>query len=285
MFCIKCGKKNPPEFTFCYNCGTTLVKPQTGDTQQAADNHNQASQQTPPPHQPPPPRYQLGYRPMMPPPSFRREVKRVPVASNGKPFVVVDHPEAFVAYKNKDNKQVYAAIVPTQSRVLASFVDTFLCYVPLTQILPAIVGYKDPAINSSGSKDGYVDPSQVPHTVYWIYLLIITLYLIYCVLMTWLNRGQTIGKMVLGIKVIGKDGQRPGFQTALKRNLFGYCFGLGVCFPHDNELSASLSLLLMLVVAGGFSLAFFQKQHRGAHDLLADTLVVSQQELVEGINY
>ena len=273
MYCIKCGKKNQPEYTFCYNCGAPLVKPDS----------------PPPPDQPSPaPPPSNGGRPPFPygnPPLPRRgEVQRFPVASNGKPFVVVDHPDAFVSYKNQDGKQVYAAFATIQARFLAVTVDTIF-YQLIQFLVGAIVLAINPGLIQTATLNGALDQRQLTYLPPWVSFLGITLYLLYCIVSTWRFGGQTIGKRVVKIKVIRKDGGRPDFQTALRRNIFGYSLGLGVLFVNYGTFGAVLGLLLILMVAFGFSAAFVSRQRQGWHDLLADTLVVGQRELIEGVNY
>lgn len=71
----------------------------------------------------------------------------------------------------------------------------------------------------------------------------------------WTWRGQTPGKMALGIKIIRTDGNPISFGRAILRYL-GYL----VCF---------------LSVYIGFVVIAFQKQKRGVHDLIADTCVIT----------
>ena len=71
----------------------------------------------------------------------------------------------------------------------------------------------------------------------------------------WTWRGQTPGKMTLGIKIIRTNGNPISFGRAALRYL-GYL----VCY---------LSLYI------GFVVIAFQKQKRGVHDLIADTCVIT----------
>ena len=70
----------------------------------------------------------------------------------------------------------------------------------------------------------------------------------------WVWRGQTVGKMAMAIKVVRRDGHRLGVGTALLR-LVGYLFST-------------------LLLFAGFLMIAFDRQRRGLHDRLADTLVV-----------
>ena len=70
----------------------------------------------------------------------------------------------------------------------------------------------------------------------------------------WTWRGQTLGKMAMAIRVVRTDGRPANMGTALLR-LVGYLF----------------STLLLFV---GFLMILFDRQRRGLHDRLADTIVV-----------
>ena len=70
----------------------------------------------------------------------------------------------------------------------------------------------------------------------------------------WAWRGQTVGKMAMAIKVVRRDGSRVGLGTEALR-LIGYLFST-------------------LLLFGGFLMIAFDRQRRGLHDRLADTVVV-----------
>lgn len=233
------------------------------------------------------PPFPYGY----PPFPRRGEVQRFPVAANGKPYIVLDHPEAFLAYKNKDKKQVYAAFATIRARFYAAFIDTFIIYLPL-QFL-AMIGL---VFFDSGLRQRIVEATQSGDQAQanadlstalpgWVSLAILTVYLLYCVLMTWKAGGQTLGKKILRIKIIRKDGTAPDFNTALVRNLFGYSWGLGTVAVQLDAFWVILGFCLQLMVLIGFSSAFSHPQKRGWHDRLADTYVVGRNELVQGVNY
>ncbi len=236
-----------------------------------------------------------GWRPPFPygyPPLPRRgETQRFPVAPNGKPFIVLDHPESFHDYKNKDDKQVYAAFATFQARFYAVLIDTLLIFMPL-QLL-AILGV---VIFDDGLRQRVAEAARVRDQTQlnlefnnavpgWLTLAVLTAYLLYCVLMTWRAGGQTIGKKLLRIKIIRKDGTTPDFVTALSRNLFGYCLGLSGVAATLGSGGALFGLGLQIMVLLGFSSAFSNPKRQGWHDRLAETLVVGRNELVQGVNY
>jgi uncharacterized RDD family membrane protein YckC len=88
----------------------------------------------------------------------------------------------------------------------------------------------------------------------------IILYLTYFVLMTKLNKGQTLGKMIFGIRVICFTEENLSWQTIIVRELFGRLF------------QKTLWIMYALV---GFTP---KKQH--VVDLLCDTSVVTENYLL-----
>jgi uncharacterized RDD family membrane protein YckC len=67
----------------------------------------------------------------------------------------------------------------------------------------------------------------------------------------WAIWGRTLGKLLMGIKVVGADGYKPGFGRSLVRML-GYFFSF----------------------FGGFLLIGFDPRRQGLHDKLAETYVI-----------
>jgi len=68
-------------------------------------------------------------------------------------------------------------------------------------------------------------------------------------------RGQTLGKMVLGIKVVNARGDRPGLGGAALREILG-------------------KLISTIVVCLGFLWIAWDKNKQGWHDWIASTYVV-----------
>jgi uncharacterized RDD family membrane protein YckC len=102
---------------------------------------------------------------------------------------------------------------------------------------------------------GDVDP---PDSAFYLAAIILLIYFFplfpLYFLALWVWRGQTVGKVAMAIKVVRRDGRRLGVGTALLR-LVGYLFST-------------------LLLFAGFLMIAFDRQRRGLHDRLADTLVV-----------
>lgn len=82
------------------------------------------------------------------------------------------------------------------------------------------------------------------------------------ILINWIylvrNDGQTLGKRILGIRVVRGDGGRPGYREVLLRHLVGYPL---------NLLCGGLGFLWML----------WDSKQQGWHDKLAGTVVIRLQ--------
>ena len=105
----------------------------------------------------------------------------------------------------------------------------------------------------------------------------------------YLNKGQTVGKRLMKIRVKSKDGKRAGFVQILVRSLL------------INEIIASIILVIfistmsqsmylkanrivelidMLIVYGSLGFIMFRPDACGLHDLLMNTVVVNDEKEV-----
>ncbi|MEI6044784.1 MAG: RDD family protein, partial [Chloroflexota bacterium] len=211
-----------------------------------------------------------------------------PGQANDLPYPVISNPKAYYPYISKEGKKVYAALAPFGLRVGAALLDTIVVYLPLAFLITFIYfATLSPVeienLNTLLTSD---DLSKISGaTPNWVNLLSGTLYLSYVTLMHWLFKGQTLGKRLLGIKVIHLDGTRLNFNTALLRSVFGFSSMLGGIIAPYGALFYLISLGLTLMVMWGFASIISDKYRRGWHDKLAETIEVRSIELVQGINY
>ncbi len=77
--------------------------------------------------------------------------------------------------------------------------------------------------------------------------------------------GQSIGKMLTGLRITNLDGTMPGFSSLLLRHLIGY----------------PITLLTGML---GFLLSAFNKKGRALHDFLSNTTVVYGQKQLKQKN-
>lgn len=113
----------------------------------------------------------------------------------------------------------------------------------------------------------------------------VTLYVGYFIIFATLNKGQTLGKKILKIKVVNKDGNIPSIWNMLLRSLFIY-----------NIISALFSIIFVnllnintftyiytiigyvefFVIFVSFFMVTYRKDGRGLHDIIAGTNVIER---------
>lgn len=109
----------------------------------------------------------------------------------------------------------------------------------------------------------------------------------------WVSGGQTLGQMILSIRVVRRDGYRVGFSRAFLRYLalavpsifvFLALFSLwaaialfDVTSSGIDSFGATIGVFLLIAIAGigGFLYSLVDQEHRGLHDILAGTVVVA----------
>ncbi len=256
-----------------------------------------------PPAQFPPEKQSGPFLPPIPPPNWSpppgnsypynlagqglNQPNKVPLAANGLPLPVFGNPEGYFSFTNKEGKKVYTPYAPTGLRIGAAAIDTLIILVLFFIFFGVFLLFQNPA-----QVDALTKSLQNPETgayqssqVLWINWFFGGIFLLYDTLLLALFRGQTLGKRILAIKVIQVKGVPPGFQVALLRSSFGFSWWLASIIAPFGGLFALISLGMQLMVLFGFVRAINNKRRQGWHDKLAETLVVSSKELVQGINY
>ena len=111
--------------------------------------------------------------------------------------------------------------------------------------------------------------------------------LLYFVVFQAYNKGQTIGKKLVKLKVVGNSGKELGLNDYLKRVLIIppiFCDLLDLIllmFVQKNIYLTSNIVLtvlknLLLLITG--IMVIYRKDNRGLHDLIADTKVIELKE-------
>jgi uncharacterized RDD family membrane protein YckC len=86
----------------------------------------------------------------------------------------------------------------------------------------------------------------------------------YPILMEWLNRGRTVGKLAMGLRVVRDDGGPIGFRQALVRGLAGLVLEKpGIAFP--------------LTTAAGLLTMIFSAREKRIGDMMAGTFVLNER--------
>jgi uncharacterized RDD family membrane protein YckC len=135
---------------------------------------------------------------------------------------------------------------------ISSFVIFSIIFAILLSIFPDLA---DKYTITEFTWDAVLTASEVPMT--WLDRFAYAGWLVFgiaywTVAIGW--KGRTVGKLMLGMKVVRSDGSRVGYLRA-----FGRCWGYVLC---------------CLTLGFGFLAIAWNKQKRGLHDLVCDTMVI-----------
>lgn len=114
----------------------------------------------------------------------------------------------------------------------------------------------------------------------------VALTIAYYVIFQYMNKGQTIGKKLLNIRVVDKDSEKPIsilkglFRTVLVFNIisgilgiiFIYLLGKGAYFNVYGIVAGIETLFVLTTIM----FILYRKEHRGLHDMITDTVVIKE---------
>jgi uncharacterized RDD family membrane protein YckC len=100
----------------------------------------------------------------------------------------------------------------------------------------------------------YVDMDDLSHIDPTTNLLSLAVAWLYFALMESSERGATVGKMAMGLRVVSNDGKRISFMNATGRYF--------------------AKILSAMIFCIGFIMIAFTDRKRGLHDMIASTLVI-----------
>jgi uncharacterized RDD family membrane protein YckC len=137
------------------------------------------------------------------------------------------------------------------TRLIAHFVDQILLGI-IVFVLSVIIAGSLVDTYSNGAL--YFDWDTVPVFMWWLIGITIVLEVLYFTVAigAW---GKTVGKAMLGIKVIRQDGSRVSFARSLAR-----------CLLYLIQLELIMGLSFLVIA--------FNPEKRGIHDMICDTGVV-----------
>jgi uncharacterized RDD family membrane protein YckC len=136
-------------------------------------------------------------------------------------------------------------------RVVAYLIDGILLTIALG-VISAFAG-----INMMPADPANVDPVALMSQMGSFQLVAVVVTWLYFALMESSPRGATVGKMVVGLRVVDEHGNRISFLRATGRFFAKY-----------------ISTLILFI---GFLMVAFTDRKRGLHDLIAGTLVVKSR--------
>lgn len=175
-------------------------------------------------------------------------------------------PKEAKANNAKDPQQTASIL----SRIAALAINVFLYTVVMFPFIRAVLGSelvkKEPADFATTMALGEKLAQAIPHGVANLAVgLLLALVLVQCLLIA--KRGQSIGKLVVGIRVVDKDSKKvPSVMQSV---------GLrGVLLFVVYFVISSFSSVLPFAIAANYVVAFLSKDGRGLHDRLAGTMVL-----------
>jgi len=165
-----------------------------------------------------------------------------------------------VEFESAQNVKVEYELAPVGYRLLAALIDVvmFILYFLLCAYVVGISNFF----------------SEDPGTTMLIWLIIIKLpWIFYQPICEFLTQGQTLGKFVLGIRVVTIYGERPGFKEVFMRWLFR---------GDLLWISPSPIVILWLVIGAiGFGFAGFSDKHQRLGDIMGGTLVIRNKSSIQ----
>ena len=114
----------------------------------------------------------------------------------------------------------------------------------------------------------------------------VALTIAYYVIFQYMNKGQTIGKKLLNIRVVDKDNENPiSILKGLVRSLlifnilsgalsiiFLYLLGKETYFNIYGTLVGIEAIFMLITIM----FVLYRKDHRGLHDMITDTIVIKE---------
>lgn len=108
----------------------------------------------------------------------------------------------------------------------------------------------------------------------------------YYIVFAYFNKGQTLGKKIVKIKVVNDKGERPSIWNILVRSLFIYGIVttlysvISINFLNMNSFNSSVSVISVLesmVIIVSILMMLYKKDGRGIHDIIAKTNVIREE--------
>ena len=157
----------------------------------------------------------------------------------------------------------YAAAPPTAQfggfwlRAVAYFLDSLIIGIPMWILIALFAGGTIASLGgTSTEQEQFEAAAAVGGIIFLIAIIAFVGVWLYEALMTSSERGATLGKRALGLRVVKSDGTRLSFGRATGR-FFAKAFITG-----------------LIPFGIGYMMAGFTDRKRALHDMIADTLVV-----------
>lgn len=114
----------------------------------------------------------------------------------------------------------------------------------------------------------------------------VALTIAYFVIFQYMNKGQTLGKMLLKLRIVNKDNQKP---ISIHVGFIRSCFILSiisniilVIAPYIININGFIYSYITLIIIDGILLLttilfiLYRNDHRGLHDIITNTIVIKE---------
>lgn len=189
--------------------------------------------------------------------------------------------------QNNSDKEIEIILASPWARILAyllnTFITTFVCILGVIGFI--LVHGKDVIQILKQIQNKQIMTDNLSLFITFCIYLFIPFLILTIIQILWMSKyGQSIGKRIMNIKVIGENGQNPGFiGTVLVREILFNIIAkiillilslLFVRVLHMNEIFVEVSLNYVVPITCLIMLFLTSYNRRTPQDLLAKTLVI-----------
>ena len=189
--------------------------------------------------------------------------------------------------QNNSDKEIEIILASPWARILAyllnTFITTFVCILGVIGFI--LVHGKDVIQILKQIQNKQIMTDNLSLFITFCIYLFIPFLILTIIQILWMSKyGQSIGKRIMNIKVIGENGQNPGFiGTVLVREILFNIIAkiillilslLFVRVLHMNEIFVEVSLNYVIPITCLIMLFLTSYNRRTPQDLLAKTLVI-----------
>lgn len=189
--------------------------------------------------------------------------------------------------QNNSDKEIEIILASPWARILAyllnTFITTFVCILGVIGFI--LVHGKDVIQILKQIQNKQIMTDNLSLFITFCIYLFIPFLILTIIQIFWMSKyGQSIGKRIMNIKVIGENGQNPGFiGTVLVREILFNIIAkiillilslLFVRVLHMNEIFVEVSLNYVIPITCLIMLFLTNYNRRTPQDLLAKTLVI-----------
>lgn len=189
--------------------------------------------------------------------------------------------------QNNSDKEIEIILASPWARILAyllnTFITTFVCILGVIGFI--LVHGKDVIQILKQIQNKQIMTDNLSLFITFCIYLFIPFLILTIIQILWMSKyGQSIGKRIMNIKVIGENGQNPGFiGTVLVREILFNIIAkiillilslLFVRVLHINEIFVEVSLNYVVPITCLIMLFLTSYNRRTPQDLLAKTLVI-----------